>query len=143
MPNYKVHDFSIILTLPLLAIPTWNYVDPVYATVITIAYIFGGYMLSPDLDIQSRIYKRWHMIRWIWKPYQIFVPHRSFLSHSGPVSATIRLLYLLFWLLPAIVPLFWLQIVSIPIYTLSLLLVCIWFGVVMSDIVHVLLDILF
>lgn len=57
--------------------------------------LFSGLMLSPDLDLDSSIYRRWGPLRFLWWPYQKLVPHRSPISHSifwGPV---VRLIYFL------------------------------------------------
>jgi uncharacterized metal-binding protein len=60
----------------------------------------GGYWLSPDLDIKSRPFLRWGILRFIWLPYQRFIPHRSPLSHAPVLGSVIRLLYLVVFLSP-------------------------------------------
>lgn len=56
--------------------------------------MFGGLMFGPDLDIYSRQYQRWGLLRWIWIPYQKSLRHRSFLSHGPIIGTTLRVLYL-------------------------------------------------
>ncbi|HEY9724632.1 MAG TPA: metal-binding protein [Oscillatoriaceae cyanobacterium] len=58
------------------------------------AFVFAGLMFSGDLDLPSVQYQRWGPLRWIWKPYQWCVPHRSRLSHGILVGPAVRLLYL-------------------------------------------------
>jgi uncharacterized metal-binding protein len=58
------------------------------------AVLFGGLMLSPDLDLHSLAYKRWGPLRFIWLPYRK-LKHRSVWSH-GPVAGTLGRLVLLF-----------------------------------------------
>jgi uncharacterized metal-binding protein len=57
-------------------------------------FMFGGLMFGPDLDIYSRQYQRWGLLRWIWIPYQKSLRHRSFLSHGPIIGTTLRVLYL-------------------------------------------------
>jgi uncharacterized metal-binding protein len=61
---------------------------------VTAAYLFSGLWLSNDLDIDSRIYRRWGPFRWLWYPYQRLMKHRSWLSHGVAVGPLLRLVYL-------------------------------------------------
>lgn len=58
------------------------------------SHFLGGYWLSPDLDIKSRPFLRWGVLKVIWLPYQRFIPHRSPLSHAPVLGSLIRLIYL-------------------------------------------------
>ncbi len=103
MPSGRTHDRITLWTLPILTggvlLATRS---PSQALLFSGTYLFGGMMLSPDLDIRSRPYKRWGIMRWMWLPYQRAMHHRSMLSH-GPILGTVfRLAYLGAWLL-----LFW------------------------------------
>jgi uncharacterized metal-binding protein len=61
-------------------------------------FLFSGLIFGPDLDLYSFHYKRWGMLRWMWRPYQQAIKHRSIWSH-GPIIGTIgRILYLSLWL---------------------------------------------
>jgi uncharacterized metal-binding protein len=61
-------------------------------------FLFSGLIFGPDLDLYSFHYKRWGMLRWLWRPYQKAIAHRSIWSH-GPIVGTIgRILYLSLWL---------------------------------------------
>jgi uncharacterized metal-binding protein len=65
-------------------------------------------IFGPDLDLYSFHYKRWGKLRWLWRPYQQAIKHRSIWSH-GPIVGTIgRILYLSLWL--GLVGLFYLAI---------------------------------
>lgn len=61
--------------------------------ILTAAHLFGTYFMSPDLDIDSAIDKRWGPLQIIWRPYRVVVPHRAIWSHSG-LSGLLRLIYL-------------------------------------------------
>jgi uncharacterized metal-binding protein len=71
-------------------------------------FLFSGLIFGPDLDLYSFHYKRWGKLRWLWRPYQQAIKHRSIWSH-GPIVGTIgRVLYLSLWL--GLVGLFYLAI---------------------------------
>jgi uncharacterized metal-binding protein len=58
------------------------------------AYLLSMLFLSPDLDLlDSSAYRRWRMLRWIWRPYAALFRHRRLSHHLifGPLS---RVLYL-------------------------------------------------
>lgn len=140
MPNHKIHETTGIITSPVVAVGMYHFTESIAITGITLAvYIAATYYLSPDLDhdVGAASYKRWGIFRFIWYPYKQLVKHRSWVSHSGPISATIKLLYLVVWLLP----LYYI----LPQYILLLLLpYCgiLWIAVSLSDTVHVLMDLL-
>ena len=60
-------------------------------------FLVSGLIFGPDLDLYSFHYKRWGKLRWLWKPYQKAIKHRSIWSH-GPIIGTVgRILYLGLW----------------------------------------------
>ncbi len=109
MASYKTHDqvtiYSAVLLAPLsfwaakTYSPTlWGHPLPTtpLATMLLVvgAYLFSGLWLSNDLDIDSRIYRRWGPLRWLWYPYQKCVSHRSWLSHGFAIGPLGRIVYL-------------------------------------------------
>jgi len=56
-------------------------------------------LLSPDLDLKSRPWKRWGVLRVLWLPYQR-IPHRHWLSHGVLVGSVGRVLYTAVLLIP-------------------------------------------
>jgi uncharacterized metal-binding protein len=61
-------------------------------------FLVSGLIFGPDLDLYSFHYKRWGKLRWLWKPYQKAIKHRSIWSH-GPIIGTVgRIVYLGLWL---------------------------------------------
>jgi len=131
MPNHKTHDMlGAVSTLPVTALS--YLILPIRDSIIIgIAHIFSTYMLSPDLDLHSRIYMRWGIFRPLWLLYQKLIPHRSFISHSYILSAIIRFLYIAWPIL-----LFFILYDTAYIYYCILVL----FGVVTSDFVHITAD---
>jgi uncharacterized metal-binding protein len=60
-------------------------------------FLVSGLIFGPDLDLYSYHYKRWGKLRWLWRPYQQAIKHRSIWSH-GPIVGTIgRIFYLGLW----------------------------------------------
>lgn len=98
MPSGRTHDSITLWSLPLLAGLTFASTQSSSLTLfVSGSYLFSGLMFGPDLDVYSRQYKRWGLLRWIWLPYRRSMRHRSFWSH-GPIAGTIvRVAYLLIW----------------------------------------------
>lgn len=109
MANYKTHDhvtlYSALVLAPLCYwiadqyAPWWGghqaTLTPMQTALLVIgAHLFSGLLLSNDLDIYSRIYRRWGPLRFLWYPYQKLVAHRSWLSHNPIAGPVLRLLYL-------------------------------------------------
>lgn len=95
MPSGHTHDAVTWFLVTPVALATWALTrDEIGAIVTASTFAFAGLMFSGDLDLRSKQYKRWGRARWIWKPYQWLVPHRSFLSHGILVGPALRLVYL-------------------------------------------------
>ncbi len=95
MPSGRIHDSITLWSLPLVAGLTFNQTQSSSLTLMLAGgYLFSGLMFGPDLDIYSRQYRRWGVLRWIWLPYQRSMRHRSFLSHGPIVGTVVRLFYL-------------------------------------------------
>jgi uncharacterized metal-binding protein len=96
MPSGRTHDRITFLSLPWIGGFSFLLTRQGDLTlIVTGTFLFSGLMFGPDLDIYSVQYKRWGILRWIWLPYQSFIPHRSRLSHGLIIGTTLRLLYLL------------------------------------------------
>ena len=99
MPSGATHDRITLWMLPLITAATLILTRSSDLTLIVAgAFLFGGLMLSPDLDLRSRPYKRWGWFRWIWIPYQKRIGHRSTLSHGLIVGTVLRVVYLMLWI---------------------------------------------
>ncbi|MEM9150982.1 MAG: metal-binding protein [Cyanobacteria bacterium P01_F01_bin.3] len=100
MPSGQTHDRITWVCFPFITVSAYVLTQSWrLAAVASISFLFSGLMFGPDLDVHSKQYLRWGLLRIIWLPYQEFVPHRSWLSH-GPIVGTIgRTLYLGFWML--------------------------------------------
>ncbi|MBD2019283.1 metal-binding protein [Leptolyngbya sp. FACHB-36] len=93
MSDGKTHDFITISTSPVIGCLAAQ-MSATVAVTTTIGYLVGGLLLSPDLDVKSRPWRRWGWLRFIWLPYQKLVPHRSWISHTPIVGTLIQLSYL-------------------------------------------------
>ena len=96
MPNADTHDRITYVLAPVTAIGAqWYWQRPVLAALATVFMLFAGLMFGPDLDLHSRPYMRWGPLRFIWKPYQAALPHRSAYSHGPLLGTVVRVFYFL------------------------------------------------
>ncbi len=96
MPNARTHDSITYALIPftyLAAEMYWG--DHTTSIIATISMLFSGLMFGPDLDLASKPYRRWGPLRFLWKPYQAALPHRSKLSHGPILGTVIRIAYFL------------------------------------------------
>jgi uncharacterized metal-binding protein len=95
MPPGQTHDRITLWALPFVTGATFAQTKSGNLTLLVASgFMFGGLMFGPDLDIYSRQYQRWGLLRWIWIPYQKSLRHRSFLSHGPIIGTTLRVIYL-------------------------------------------------
>ncbi|WMW25102.1 metal-binding protein [Methanolobus sediminis] len=105
IPDGKTHDAinAAVLTVVLAGFyyafregigPVITYLDGYTIVAFSVAYIFATFFLSPDLDINSKPYKRWGFLRIIWWPYKELFKHRGLSHHPviGPLSIVSNLL---------------------------------------------------
>lgn len=94
MPSGKTHDaVTFFLTAPTFA-AAWRLTENApLATIVTLAFLFGGLMFGPDLDTLSKQYTRWGVVRVLWYPYQAFFKHRSRWSHGLVFGTFLRVVY--------------------------------------------------
>jgi uncharacterized metal-binding protein len=105
MPSGQTHDRITLWSLPpVTAIALLSTHSSNLTLLVSGGFIFGGLMFGPDLDIHSRQFKRWGFLRWIWLPYQKRLRHRSFLSHGLIIGTTLRILYLISWIIILLIP---------------------------------------
>jgi uncharacterized metal-binding protein len=95
MASGRNHDRAIYFATPIVFGVGTSYFGIELGLIAGAAHYVGGLMLSPDLDLVSRPYKRWGFLRWLWLPYQRLIPrHRHWLSHGPVIGSAVRLLYL-------------------------------------------------
>lgn len=94
MPSGKTHDaVTFLLVAPTFA-AAWIFTKSVpLASIVTVAFVFGGLMFGPDLDTMSKQYTRWSVFRFLWYPYQAFFAHRSRWSHGLIFGTFLRIVY--------------------------------------------------
>lgn len=96
MPSGKAHDVITLALVPPTAAGTYLLLrDPLLAAIVTIAFVFAGLMFGPDLDTNSRPYRRWGPARLLWYPYRRVVKHRSRFSHGLVFGTLVRTAYFL------------------------------------------------
>lgn len=141
MPNYQTHDkIAYIAVIPISAIMQYTLSLSLQDTFIFAGgFIISNYWLSPDLDTNSIMIQRWSFLYWLWIPYRNVIKHRSLVSHSGPLSALIRISYIG-------VPLILIGLlVNIPLFSIALeshIFLLFLLSAVLSDTLHTITDIL-
>ncbi len=139
MPGYKTHDkVGFVATVPIAGAALYFGLNVQDTVTLAIGIVVSTYYLSPDLDIHSRIFNRWGLLRWIWIPYQKVMHHRSWLSHSGPISATLRLMYLFAWIAP-ILYYFGFSTDDLQYRSFYAML---WIALMIADTLHVMMDLI-
>ena len=107
MPGARTHDLITVVTAVGANIAYFVSApqrDALLAAIFTVPYLFAGFACAGDLDLDSKEYRRWGPLRFIWWPYRVVVPHRSWVSHGLIMGGVIRVAYLalittlLFWL---------------------------------------------
>ncbi|MBS1797507.1 MAG: metal-binding protein [Acidobacteria bacterium] len=94
MPNGKTHDAVTFLFVAPVFAAGWRLTEnAAIATVVTVAFLFGGLMFGPDLDTVSKQYARWGILKFLWFPYQAIFAHRSRWSHGLVFGTLLRVLY--------------------------------------------------
>lgn len=142
MPNGKTHDIISTITTPIVSVVTYHLSNDVNTTIIiTLSYVFSSLMFNGDLDIVSRPYNRWFILKFIWIPYQKIFYHRSFYTHGIIIGTTIRLLYLL--TIPIIVLYFNGSLIEIIQTIDTMFVLFIMVGLEIGSIVHTISDKLF
>ena len=95
MPGDATHVKVAWGVCGLMALVMWHYETSIL-TILSAVFIFmfGTMFVSPDLDINSKPYQRWSILKVLWAPYTLYVPHRGTLSHHilvGPLMLCIWL----------------------------------------------------
>jgi uncharacterized metal-binding protein len=97
MPSGKTHDLITIISTPIILTILLVIGMSVISIIIMIAsYLFASFMFNGDLDVISKPYNRWGILKFIWKPYQSIFKHRSVFTHGLIIGTIIRLFYLFF-----------------------------------------------
>lgn len=95
MPSGKVHDLITAATTPVVGFVAYKITgDYINSTIIVSAFVFASLMFNGDLDIVSRPYRRWSLLRFIWKPYQKIFEHRSIWTHGIIIGTLVRLIWI-------------------------------------------------
>ncbi len=94
MPSGKTHDaVTFLLAAPTFA-AAWKLTEnPAIAAVVMAGMLLGVLMFGPDLDTNSKQYRRWSIFRFLWYPYQAFFAHRSRWSHGLLFGTLLRVVY--------------------------------------------------
>lgn len=95
MPSGKTHDIITIISLPIVGVISNFFIENNNLLVLFLfLYLFSSFMFNGDLDIISRPYRRWYVLRFIWVPYQKIFEHRSIWTHGILIGTIVRIIYI-------------------------------------------------
>lgn len=95
MPQGKIHDIITAVATPVVIWGAYHITkDNKTTIIITSLFLFASLMFNGDLDISSRPYNRWWLLKFIWIPYQKIFHHRSIYTHGLFIGTIVRLLYI-------------------------------------------------
>jgi len=95
MPNGKTHDIITLVVSPVVLVITYYLTKEIKTTGIIFGlYLFSSLMFNGDLDMNSKPYNRWWLLKMVWIPYQLMFHHRSIFSHGLIIGTIIRILYI-------------------------------------------------
>lgn len=151
MVNFAMHRiinyFALIVGFLILLQLSYAY-NLLELIFFTMGYILGTELITPDLDITSRAYNNWGLLKIFWYPYKLIANHRG---ESHTIEGTIlRLLYAVFiiFLIYSIIVYAMFGQVSFG-FLISLIdslnlwsLLIIVLGVVVANVTHVVVDML-
>ena len=97
MPSGTTHERinTVLLLSCIIGYLNWSgFGRTTELAIFSISFIFASYFLSPDLDINSKAYKSWGPLRYLWWPYQKIFKHRGWSHHPllGPATIIANLL---------------------------------------------------
>jgi uncharacterized metal-binding protein len=141
MPGYNVHrlfNYTVFIGISLL-LYVWN-IDLKQFLALSAGYYIGTEFITPDLDTNSAAIKKWGMLRVLWLPYKWLFRHGQS-SHNIVYGAAVRIFYLSIILLS----IYYFLFKSLPLETIisSAYVFIFLIGVIISNVLHVILDILF
>lgn len=116
------------------------------SVVLASSYFISQYYLSPDLDLRTSLpTKRWGLFRFIWSPYQKLIgghkPRtRNFWSHCIVLGISLRVLYLLCWIVPVLLLSGFNDFSFELIQNNSVLITTIYIGLIGGEIAHLIGD---
>lgn len=103
MPSGKVHDKITLITTPIVFVLSNTIINNIgFSIFLTLCYVFSSLMFNGDLDIVSKPYNRWFVLKIIWKPYQKIFKHRSIFTHGILIGTIVRIIYLGFIIIPTL-----------------------------------------
>ena len=149
MPGYNTHrrfNYSVLVIIAaLFYLRHLILFDPVQLLVLGAGFYAGTEFITPDLDIESKAIKRWGALRNLWLPYKLLFKHGKS-SHNIVYGAVVRLLYISLIILGVYYLIFRAfpsnMISNVMILPFDIVLIFLT-GIIISNALHVMLDMLF
>jgi uncharacterized metal-binding protein len=138
MSSGNTHDNITLFITPVLFGAGYFYFG-MYSLYIAISFLFSGMMFNGDLDINSQVYKRWLLLKWIWLPYRKF-GHRSIWTHGPIIGTLVRLTWILMPLLSIIYFFGWIDKIQPFILAHHFEIVLVLIGLELGNLSHSIMD---
>lgn len=88
MPGHNEHEI-INIALLFAIVSTIYLITSIQDTALfALGYLLSTFYITPDLDTDSKPYRRWRWLRILWWPYKTSFTHRGKSHHPiwGPIS---------------------------------------------------------
>jgi uncharacterized metal-binding protein len=145
MPAYNTHRWFNYAVFVIIAVLFYFrdiiLFSPVQLFVLGVGFYAGTDFITPDLDIESRAIKRWGAFKTLWLPYKLLFKHGQS-SHNIVYGAVVRVLYISLIILGVYFLLFRALPSNMIILPFDYVLIAIA-GIMISNALHVLLDMMF
>lgn len=144
MPGYNVHRLFNYTIFIVVAASFYALNTPVTGLkqffAFSAGYYIGTTFITPDLDTDSRAMKKWGKLKIFWLPYKWIFRHRQS-SHDIIYGAVVRILYISL----IILSMYYLLFKSLPPDTMisSAYVFIFLIGLIIANVLHVILDIMF
>jgi uncharacterized metal-binding protein len=145
MPGYNTHrlfNYAVfVIIAALFYFRNLILFDLAQIFILGVGFYAGTEFITPDLDIESRAIKRWGALRTLWLPYKLLFKHGKS-SHNIMYGAVVRLLYIGI----IIIGVYYIMFRALPsnmmILPFDIVLIFLT-GIIISNSLHVMLDMLF
>ncbi len=145
MPGYNTHrwfNYSVLVIIAaLFYFRNLVFFDLAQLFVLGAGFYAGTEFITPDLDIESKAIKRWGALRTLWLPYKLLFKHGKS-SHNIVYGAVVRLLYISLIILGVYFLIFRGLPSRMMILPFDIVLIFLT-GIIISNALHVILDMLF
>lgn len=148
MAQYRTHSlFNLFIALPisLLILLHYLHIDQKSALIFALSFAFSTLFMSPDADVANKVklFSVRGLFSFPFRSYSWFFKHRG-VSHTILIGSITRIIWMMLFFLVIIAVINYQLLENLDFYQIYLknknLIHFTFFGVVLADICHLLLD---